>query len=362
MLRINRIFVFALAVLLAFSCLSEADIISDDAIVTDVANYKTTTVERGEYKKTMNASASIHYTNTFVIRYEGAAARFVEYNVKKNDEVKVGDLLATFHVERDEISIASMNLDIERTQESFEAGRLDYEKQLEDKTKQMLEAEDVYTREIRRLELEKINVRYEKYVYEMQNSISDKKDNLEKLLETYENTRVYSTVEGIISELTYLKSNQYVYDGTQLMVLYDPSEFEFRVSNGAGLRYNMEVTVAVGNTKNRVTGKGRVVASPMALPGSKGAGEAYVRVEEYDETQEIKSLNSPTVTYDSVYLGNVFVVDRKAVTLYGGKNYVYKLSENGMVSKRYVNYAFGSSATGALIIDGVTEGEKLIID
>ena len=362
MLRINKIAAFVLVLLLSCGALCEtAYLIDSESIVQDTANYKTTLVEPGEYVKVNNASATIHYSTEYVIRYEGATARFRKYHVKKNDTVKKGDLLATLYVERDEIAITQKNLSIERAKEEFEAGKQSYELQLANKEKEIYQAADAYQREIKRLEKERILIAYERYVYEMQNNIDDQVKSLDELLEKYANQEIRAEVDGVISELTYFKNNQQIYDGTQMFVLYDPSSYVFRVKNGDGLRYNMEVTLSIGQANNRVTGVGRVMASPMALPGSKGAADAYIEIVSYDASA-VKSYHNPMVSYNAAYLGNVFVVDRKAVTLYGGKNYVYKLSENGMVSKRYVNYAFGTNTTGALLLDGVSAGEKLIID
>lgn len=360
MLRINRILSAVLALLFSFCAFAEGDIISSEKIVSDIANYNTIEVQKGEYIKTQSAAASILFPNQYTVRYEGAAARFVEYNVKRDQEVKKGDLLMTLSVERDEVSLARMNMEIERAVEDYEAGKLSYEEQLLDKDRQISEATDAYSREIRRLEKEKLLIQYEKYRFETENSIQDRRDSLQKTLESYENSYVYAPADGIVSQLTYFRKNEYIYNGTTLMLIYDPSEYLLMVKDGGALRYNAEVSLAVGQNKNRVTGTGRVIASPNALPGSSGSAAAYIRVDTIDGI--VKSLVSPNVTFTTQYLGNVYVINRKAITLYGGKNYVYKLSEDGMVSKRYVNFAFGNNATGAYILDGVTEGEKLILD
>lgn len=361
MLRINRIAAVALALFLMLSGVCEGDLIRPEEIVQDTANYKTCEVHKGEFIKTMQTSAAIYYPESCTVLYEGSVtARFVEYNVKRDTEVKKGDLLMTLTVDRDEVAITRMNMEIERAEQDYAAGRLSYEEQLADKDKEISAATDAYQREIRMLEKEKIVIAYEKYRYETENSIADRRQNLEKLLESYENCYIYAPMDGIVSQLTYFRNNENVYNGAQLMVIYNPNVFMLQVKDGGALRYNMPVNVAMGQNKNRVSGTGRVVAAPGALPGSPGSGTAYIRIEAFDDV--LKSLTSPAVTYMTQYLGNIYVVDRHAVTLYGGRNYVYKLSESGMVSKRYVNYVYGNNATGAFILDGVTEGELLILD
>ncbi|MBQ6715527.1 MAG: efflux RND transporter periplasmic adaptor subunit [Clostridia bacterium] len=362
MSRINKLLSIVLTLLCLLSASASDYLIDVNEIQYETAaNYETTEVKKATFEKIQNSGAQTYYPLEYAVKYEGANAQFVDFHVKRNDEIKVGDLIATFSIQRDEVEITRRNMAIQKNEENYRRGLTDYEDRLRLKDEEIALSQNAYEREIKQLEKEKILIEREKYIYETENALDDQKKSLDELLKTYENTNLYSEVNGIVSEIAYFRDLQWIYSDTQLMKVYDPSVVLYRVGDDQGkMRYNMEVMLSVGRAENRVMGAGRVVACPMAKPGGTGDSYAYVRVDEF--TGPVKTQTSPMVTYYAQYLENVFVVDRNAITTYSGRNFVYKLSEDGMVSKRYVGFALGSQQTGAILIDGVTEGEKLIID
>ncbi len=364
MSRINKLISFAAAfiVLLSFSAVSDGMLIPDDMIVSDIANYKTTVAENGAYVKSGMSSAYLVYPTEYEVRYNGAPARFVEYNRKRGESVKKGDLLATFIPIRDEVSITQLRLSLTRTRENYESGLKDYEKTIADAERNLAQATDAHSREIMRLKLEKANLQLEKYRFEAENSISDRKKALDELLASYESYHLYAPADATIAETTYLRDNEIVYDNTPLIWLYDPMDVLFGVNdNNNMLRYNMEISVSVGMNNRRVTSVGRVVSAYNVLPSAASGNQVLIRVTDFDEEQ-MKNLTRPSVEFESVRISNVTVIDRKAVSLYSGRYFVYKLAADGMVSKRYVNYFTGNAATGAWLLQGVEPGETLILD
>ncbi|MBR3928933.1 MAG: hypothetical protein IKJ65_08040 [Clostridia bacterium] len=362
MSRIIRIFSLLIACLFTFSASASEYLIDVTSLTQETAaNYKTVEVKKDTFQKLQNGAVQTYYPNEYTVKYEGAAAQFVAFHVKRNDEVKVGDLIATFSIQRDEVEITRRTMNIQKSEETYLRTLAQFEERLLSADEQIARAQSAFEREIRSLEKEKILIEREKYIFETENQISDQKKSLEELLETYENTSIYADFNGIISEITYLRELQWVSSGTQLLKAYDPSVIMYRANDDQGrMRYNMEVMVSVGRADSRVFGKGRVVACPMAQPGGSGDKFAYIRVDSF--SGPIKTQTSPQVSYYAQYLEDVFVVDREAITQHNGRYHVYKLSEDGMVSKRYVGFAFGSQQTGVILIDGVKDGEKLIID
>lgn len=350
------------ALTLSAGALAEGMLIADEDIVRDTANYRTTQVELGVYKKTISSSASEYYPTQYSVKYTGAGARYVRTVVKRGTQVEAGDLIAEFEVERDEVRISRARLELTRAQEAYQAGCEQREEQLEDKRLAQLSAQDTYAAEILRIEHRQLQLSYELYRLEQERSLSQKREALDELLASYENTQIFAPISGVVYDITYFRDGQMVYDGTVLAHIYDPTDLMFYVNDEAGVfRYNMPVTIEVGVNRYRVSGKGRVVASYNALPSEASGKEVYVRVTEYN-ADEVTSLTRPVVSADTVYLGNVMIAARGAITLFGGKHFVYKLTDGRMVSKRYVNYAAGTSATGAWLLQGVEPGDVLILD
>ncbi|MBQ3078988.1 MAG: hypothetical protein IJC48_03155 [Clostridia bacterium] len=359
-----RLLCSLLACILLFqTALCEIDLIDDKDIVVDTANYKTCTVALSDYKKSGTVSAAEHYPSLLNVRYEGANARFVEFNVRRGEEVKKGDVLVTLAIDRDEVLIYEREMALARLKEDYAKNVSLREEEISEKMRDINAEENPYTREIRRLECEKLRLSLEKYRFETENAINDMTASLEELYQSYENQYLYAPMDGVVSDYTYLRENEIVTNGRVLMQLYDPTEMLFIVTNEKGsFRYNMPVTVEVGPGKTRTTGYGRVIACKNALPGESGSNNAFILIESYEGGKTPKNFTRPVVKFDEVYLEDVFVVDKDAVSLYGGRYFVYKLSENGMVSKRYVNHVAGTNQTGSFLLDGVEIGEKLILD
>lgn len=354
---------FALFLLLAAA--AEDTLISPDKITGNTVNYKTVTVEKGSYEKKAMTSASAYYPSRVDVRYEGAKARFVEYRVKRGSEVKKGDVLAVFTVERDEVTIAEKELQIRRAREAREEQLSQMEEALASLRASLQQTSRADEAEILALRVTRAELELEKYDFESARELAAREKSLSELLASYENQQILSPIDGVVDELQYLRDNEAVYDGAWLMTIYDPTEVLFSVKDDQGqMRLGMRVAISVGPNNGRVTGVGRVIACHNVIPDNRVGKLVLVRVTEYDEeaVKSLKALTRPTAEYSTIYLENATVVNRGALTLYGGRYHVYKLSEDGMVSKRYVNYAGGTAQTGAWLLDGAVPGEKLIAD
>lgn len=364
MSRTSKTVIAWLALFLLLCAAAEETLISPDKITGNTVNYKTVDVEEGTYEKKVTANASAYYPSRVSVYYEGAKARFVEYRVKRGNEVKKGDVLAVFTVERDEVAVAEKELQLRRARETREENMAQLEETLASLRGALREAQgdeaETLALRVTRAELE-----LEKYDFESGRELAAREESLSKLLATYENQQILSPIDGVVDDLQYLRDNEAVYDGTWLMTIYDPSEVLFSVKDEQGqMRLGMRVAISVGPNNGRVTGVGRVVACHNVIPDNVVGKLVLVRVTEYDEEEvnSLKALTRPTAEYTTIHLENVTVVSRAALTLYGGKYYVYKLSDDGMVSKRYVNYAGGTAQTGAWLLDGAAPGETLIAD
>lgn len=360
----KAVFAFLLTLLLA-GARAEDTLISPDKITGNTVNYKTATVEEGTYEKKVSANAAAYYPSRVNVRYEGAKARFVEYRVRRGSEVKKGDVLAAFTVETDEVAIAERKLQIRRAKEAREEKLSQLEAALASLRASLRDAQSADDAELLSLRVTRAELELEKYDFQSARELASREKALSELMATYENQQILSPIDGVVDDIQYLRDNEAVYNGAWLMTIYDPTEVLFSVKDEQGqTRLGMRVTVSVGPNNSRVTGVGRVVASFNAVPDHPVGKLVLVRVTEYDEDEvkSLKALTRPTAEYVPVHLENVLVVKRAALTLYGGRYYVYKLAEDGMVSKRYVNYAGGTAQTGAWLLGGALPGETLIAD
>ena len=110
MCRSKKTLALLLACCLPFaSALAQSEkLISDEMIQTETVNYsKTAVVENTVYERSYTASATEFYPHTYSIACEVNNASFVEYHVSRRQEVKEGDLLASFVLDIDEEALTS---------------------------------------------------------------------------------------------------------------------------------------------------------------------------------------------------------------------------------------------------------------
>jgi len=338
---------------------AQEDLLRSDEITPEQINYDTRPVTIGTYEKTASFSASEVYPLIHSISFDHSSARFVSYNVSRGDEVKEGDILAYFTIDASEASLASMELTLENLYKSTERGMRERQAQIAD----MLEAlETTYgdvAREKQLLQLERLVLETERYRFRQQNSIDQQKKALEEANERRETNVLVAPADGIIDDLKFKRPDDPVSAHEVLITLLSTDVQLLYVPDPSGtLRYNMEVTVTVGGNNNRVDIPGRVITADNIVPISERVGFAFVELGEFD--REKVRMRNIKISAPTVSIGNVTLAARQAVVLDSGAYYVTKLS-NGMVQRRVVEFGGGNAQT-AWVLNGVEEGDILIID
>lgn len=361
-IRMKRLLLLIVAALLAVSTAqaSEAQDIIDAAQLTpQQINYKTTEVRVGSFTKQANATASEYYPLTYNVRFEQSNAKFVEYTVSRGDEVKAGDVLARFTITGSDVALTRLEMNLSRTQEETERGIAEREEAIAKLRAEIATEKDSYEREKKTISLRKLEIDLEQYRYRQQNSIDTLKESLDEERERRENNVLISPVDGIVSELAYKKVDDAISANETLVTISSEEVMLLRAKNDSGeLRYNMPVQVVMGSNKQPVILTGRIVAADDAIPESERTGYVFVQMDPYD-TEEHK-LRGPKLVADTMRVDNVLLIQRTAATLESGKYYVTKLTD-GMVQKRYIQFGVGN-IQDIWVLEGVTEGETLIID
>lgn len=358
MSRTKRLIALLCALCLCAGLARAEDLIASDAIVPEVANYRTSAVVRSDYIQTSSAGASEVYPLTYRARYEGATARFVRLLVKKGDEVKAGDVIAELELNASTVSLEEKELSLQRAREAYEEGLLERREAVSAAQQAFSAAQDEYAREDARLALEKARLEMEKYRCQQERAIARAQEEIDELRKDYESTLVCAPADGVISDVAYYKEGEPVYSGATLATLYSTDKLLLRVKNDSGsFRYNLPVTVETGVAKERVTLSGRVVATDLLLPANERTQNvAYVLL---DDAQDANIRNSQA-TCESVVVRDVLLVPRSALTLEAGNYYVSKLVD-GRVEKRFVNARL-SATPQQWLLQGLDEGDLIIQD
>ena len=334
-------------------------LISQDKIKTESANYDTYTVQPSVYEKKNTSSVSEFYPYTYSLRFEQKGATFVEYTVRRGDEVKKGDVLAIFELEADTVAMASNQLALKRMEDNYFDGCLQRHNAIQEMKEQLLKTSDPYDQAIQILKIQRAEVALEQYIYQQELNIANLKEEIAQAEEYLKNNTLISPFDGVIENVVYKRAGDPISTTEVLITLYREDYLLLRVDNKSmNFRFGMDVQVEVGRNKTKRLLTGRVVGADNLLPQSRQKGYAYIQLAPYN-TKEIR-LTAPKAIVSTYYLENVMVLPRNAVSIESGKYYVYQLID-GVPRKRYVNLVTQSTA-GAWIIQGLDAGDVIVID
>jgi len=350
-----------LAVLLCCTQALGESLISEDMIKKETVNYSNTfTVELGTFERSYSEQASEYYPHTYVLRFEGDNARFGEYLVGRKQEVKAGDVLATFTLDVDEVALASKRQALMRAEESYALQKQDRQEAIQDQLEALEKERNAFAYEIQTLKIQRAQVALEQFCSQQERHIENMRQEIAELEEKYSQTTIVAPYDGVITSLTYKQEGERLYPNEELITLYRTDGMMLRITNNNGhFRYGMQVTVAAGPAKSRTYFTGRIIAADTTLAESKRAGYAYIELDPGQEEFPTRGIQ-PTVSAATYYVDQVYCLPRRAVEAENGKYYVYKLVD-GKVEKRFVNVAL-QGITEMWVLQGVEVGETIIID
>lgn len=338
-----------------------ANLMSEEMIQTETVNYaKTAVAEPGTFKRDFNASASEYYPYTLTLSTEATNASFLKYHVARSQQVKKGDVLATFTLDIDEAATAAAGLSLERTRKEYEAGRKTREEELADMLEQQTSATEPAQLELMLLRMKRAQVAYEQYCYQQECSIAQLERDLAELEEDNGRSHLYAPFDGVVTGLTYKRDGERVYAGEGLVTMYREDGMLMRISNDQlYFRYGMPVEVTIGPKADQRTYAGRVVSADNILPQNRRQGYAYVELENFDK-DEAPRMTRLTVTGTSQLLENVMIIPRRAAKMDGGKYYVNCLI-NGSLQKRCINPGI-VGISEIWVMQGLDVGDTVVID
>ena len=335
-----------------------SEVIASDRIEADEVKYKTAVVEYGELVKTMTIGASEYYPLVTTVGYKGDPAVYAETLVKRGQEVRAGDPLLRVTVLYDKVQMAELELACQRAEEAFAEGVKSREEAIGDIERALAAEKDEYQRRVDELQLKKLKISLEQYIYQQEYALEDRHKQLNDLNERHNAEIVTAPIDGVVSDLTYFREGDRLYQGTTICQISSEDVMLLAVRDGR-LRYGMSVGIETGTNKNKFMLTGRVVAASDCLDG---VVSDYALVEPDPWTgDEPVNWRASKVTGDAQRLENVLLVDRKAVSLSGGNYVVTKLTPEGVTQKRYIRQGL-ITTTQAWALQGLEPGDVVIID
>ena len=334
------------------------DLIDDSLLVPETANYDTYTVEYGDYIKEASTSGTQEFIVEQNLSLDDGTARIIKVNIARNAAVKEGDVLITYEKEGSRVELENMKLQLLRTQESFEAGKLEKSENIRALKSSINSLSDSYEIRQAQIRLKQAQLEYEQYIYESEYSIRTQQENIDELTEYYNDTEIVAPFDGVVTYITTKAKGDTIYAGETLFTVQSQDRYVIGLDNSSGnFRYGMRVTVGLGPRNSKRYVEGRVIVSGNILPNEDKV--SYALIELYDEVTD-SDLRNILVSGNTIELKNVLIIQRNAITLDGGKSYVSILNGD-MVQKRIV-VSGHIATTYTWILQGLESGQQVILD
>lgn len=333
-------------------------LISESLILPEEVNYNTAQVTVADYEKTVGGNAAVVYPYGATLSPDFSGAKLKEILVSSGASVQKGEAVAIFELPSRSTELAELQLQLQRAQESLETGKLDRLEAIAEKEEDNARLQG-YKLKIAEVELEKLRIAYEQFVYGQQRTINNIAKSITELEEEASDNVLTAPFDGVVTNVAALFPGDQVAAGRTIVTMQASDYYWVGISDHPDeLIYNREVVIEYGSKNDRKTMTGKIVAAPGILPDDVSISYALVEVDETVDPSTIqKGVEYSFVTEE---VPSALVVDRKAIEKEDGKSYVYLL-EDGVVKKRYVQV--GSSNTEvAWILDGLSEGQSVMVD
>ena len=358
----NKLFCALLAILLPVlsSCAAKpAEQIPEASLIApEEVHYETVTIQKQDYVKVNKGNASVQYYINDELKWDTANSRLQEIHVIRNQEVKAGDVLATFTTAIDVPHLENLRLQLRRAEEALAEGKEERMKEIRH-AERNIEYHFPLEKKIALLELESLQIDYDMYVYQQETAIAKLREQIYEIENTITENAIVAPYDGVINWVSSYNPGDSVGKGSTILRMHSTDKFIVFVSESADkLRYNQDVVLEAGRKNKRETFAGKVITAPNVIPDDVNMNVAVIQAAEGVTAEDLAVSVNFSVNAEEV--SDAILVDRKLLTQESGK-FAVNILEDDMVKKRYVTVASNNLQT-YWILDGLTEGQTLVVN
>lgn len=320
-------------------------------------SYKTTTVTKGTFTLSEKCSGTFVYADNETLYCEYPDAILVDnLKLRSGQEIKSGDIIATFTFDVSEAELQRLELAYEEASRVMNETIEQYQKTIANYTEAA--KTEGNAGKIAALQKEKTVNELEQYRKNAQENVLQKKEDLESYRELFSTKTLVAPEDGIISWAASYSAGTSIGEGTALLSYYKEdikylkagavsSEFLEMASPG--------MTVLIADNSKSV--EGTIVASPAGIDELAGNSDVYVACDHFDD---LNKRSSYSIICTILELPDMLMLNEKAIRSDGAVSYVYVL-QDGVAVRR--NVLCGLEEDGVVcILDGLTEGQQIILD
>jgi multidrug efflux pump subunit AcrA (membrane-fusion protein) len=324
------------------------------------SGYRTAEAYTGDFEVPFSTNAQITCLKQERLYWENSEDRYGDLMVQEGQEVKKGDVLATFEVTSvSDADILERELAIQNAETSLAKVHTRYQEAIESK-QESLKTLTSYEYQIAELELEKLKSEYAQQVAETERQAETLRKSLQELRERKEGGRMIAPFDGRVQSVSrsFQKGNKVVAYET-LIVLEDTSSRAICFVNNSAfgtVPYLSKVELYDKWAKKSYTG---TVVSCAHVTGQK-MDEVVVQPDDAG-IMLADSVGFLEVTGNLIRKSDVILVDSKAVKKEGTSYYVFVLGENNSMQKVYISVG-GENAGVTWVTEGLEPGQTVVLE
>ena len=323
-------------------------------------NFKTAECVISDLHRTSSSQGIFIQTREDILFTGDAKGILTSIKVANRQSVEAGDTLAIIKYDT---SLYATDLEkskviIENAEKTLQAEKKTWE---ENMALLVNDLRDMTPQEVQMagLRIEKAKLEFEWYVYDAEQKIRQLNQDMERLLEKFEEVIITAPESGTIANIMYLEGAE-IEPGRVVMSIdrIDPMRRLAMSSTPANFRYNMEVMIDVRGEKY----PGRVVSNPMAdgFGFNQSSVTFIVAFDDPDLLKSVETANtSCTIMGTRDLLTDVMVVPNEAIFEVFRRKYV-QLLEDGVIKKRYVQTGLSTSEV-TQIITGLKPRDRVLL-
>ena len=349
MWRSKRIIATLLAALCLAGCAAnQSEQTPPAAPKVEKTNYKLATVQEGTFRKTEKTVGNPVYTSQYLVcEYDDATLK-ENMPIGVGNQVKKGDVLATFTQKTSDTELARLELNYERAVANMENGISRHYSQI---------AAIKGSGSIPRMQRNQAENSLALYKMSAEKECQAALKALEEYKLRYEDKQLISPVDGRVNWLQPYAVGDKVAKGTLLFHLYEDTHFYIRIDNPSESFLRMTapgtpVTITYMNKRY----EGEVVSTPNGIRDL-SSRSIYVYSE---DVQGVPRVGTMSVEYTQLELENMLMVDKAAIRSDDTADYVMVLKD-GVAMKQHV-VCGPSNNEVVCILDGLQAGQQVVLN
>ena len=337
-----------------------------------MGEHATAPVVRGDmYRAVYVPAAAVYYRPEAVICGDLAGATLVRILVKRDQEVRAGDVIAEFDVEYSQAELSGLYADLEIASLQYETNRQTYQAALDAAKAAFAGAPASGTeRTLLELAVKRAQNEYDEYVRSGSLSLAAMYDRIAEVEARIEKTTVTAPCDGIVCSVKHVEEGTVVSADTVLCEIADPSSRYFQVESRVDAARKVDHSLHWGGqvflTNALCLDGAEIPGHVVFAPDAGGGGEtALVTADDPEMMQMLLDAGVASFVTVRYLLSDVLMIPNSALQREGSEVFVDVLAD-GVICKRFVLVGLAGRETETdaevlQVLEGLSEGDLVMI-